>query len=1336
MLTTKMNGQEPRFDRFDISNGLSQNNINGLVIDDQGNVWAGTLDGLNRYNGYDFEVFKPEAGDKGQIAGNHITAMGKGLDGDVWITARGGVLNQYDADAKSFRQIEDSVFQKAGVSPSENLVQANDSLLLFSDDVQVGILNVHQETCSVFEAEGTISGIAVHDENVLIYGGFGIRRYAFNDLKNQSSFHTSLDSINVACYHLEYSGDKWFAVTGSGISQFSAGFEEEERIVSFGEAGFSSIVPENINSFAVRGSTFWIGGDDLLMRITQNEGKYEAEQFTYDPENDYSFKGHHVTDLQFDEIGNLWIGTLKNGLNHFNYEKNLFSHYSWSPQALISPDADPVRAICRTREGDIWLGFDRQGVAIITSSGKHRYFRNFYTDEGEQEAINNVRTIYEDSDGNIWIGESDQLCIYNPSRDRLEAVDARFSWDWPYRCYSVKELEPGTVTFTARLRLGFLDLETGVLDVLSLEEETQDFGPGTVRDFVRDRYGHLWLAKDENGLWRTDANGKFQHIRKENYGLSDNKAYCMLADGDSLWIGTNSGLNLFSISGDSIVNKYFEEDGLSNNIVYSLYQDGEGHLWMSTNRGISRFSPERERFKTYLANDFFMDDAHFVDDAGNIYYGGYTGIVGFHPDDIRMEEFDVDVSLEEFRLFNQPVYPGDSVGGSVLFDRPLNEAGELRLKHHQNSFSIDFNAYPFDYPNHNRYRYRLTGLQDEWIYSEGSTRRASYAAVPPGEYTFMVQAAPFQQEFGPVAELDITVVPPFWQTTWFKLLLLLFLTGVVFAGYQIRSRQIRKRNLLLKTRVEEQTRELKNQNRKIVGMSEQLHRADQSKLRFFTNVSHDFRTPLTLILAHLDHLENNRAVAVKAIRDNALRLLRLINQLIDLRKLDQDQLKLTVSRFDLVAFTSVIVDAFRALARQKEIDLVLHTSSGELYVWLDKDKMEKILYNLLANAIKYTPAGKSVFVSVSGKEDHVEIEIEDEGIGVPPGKLEHIFDRFYRSGNGKNLAPGDGIGLSIVKGFTEIQKGTVISESGRGQGSKFKLTFPLGKHHFQETELGDPDAGNPLPEGSYEIKDQIETPGDSDLPSLAGFIGQRILVVEDNTDLSHFLKMTLEVYFKVQTATNGREALNFMQDFKPDVIISDIMMPVMDGIEFCKHVKADIQTSHVPFILLTAKVDTETHVEGFEQGVDDYIEKPFNTRVLLARLKALLENREKLKRHFEERAGNPSFDGALSDTDKAFISEVDRIINEQYTDPRFNVEKLSNLMFMSRSSFYRKFSDLTGMSAADYIRKIRLRKAAAILKQGNTPISQISEYVGFQSVAHFRKCFKSEFGTTPGAWVK
>jgi signal transduction histidine kinase/DNA-binding response OmpR family regulator/ligand-binding sensor domain-containing protein len=1152
--------QTPRFDHFDISKGLSQNNINGLVIDNKGNIWAGTLDGLNKYNGYEFEVFKPQAQGEGGISGNHLIEMGKGINGDIWITTRDGVLNQYQSSLQKFRHFENEIFSSKGIIPENNIVQ---------------------------------------------------------------------------------------------------------------------------------------------------------------------FKGYNVTHLQFDELGNLWIDTQKNGINHFNYKKNQFLHYNWNATSLSRPDADPVRAICHRRNGHLWLGFDRNGVGIISPNGEQQFFSHYTTKTGNLNPINNVRSIFEDSEGNLWIGASNELCIFNEKLQQIEALNYRHNWQWPYHSYVLKEFEQGTLTITSNESIGLVDIKSMSLKANITLTNNDHFVPGSIRDIILDKKGHYWIAKNENGIIRAiNWDEPFQVVQKQSHELTDNKVYCMLANGDSIWISTNSGLNLYSLKKEKIIKQYFERDGLCNNIVYSVHRDDSGIMWMSTNRGISRLNPKSENLKTYLPNDFFMDDAHFVDKEGRIFFGGYSGVVAFYPKDIKPLNVAARTTLENFKLFNQQILPGDTINKRVLLHKPVNQTPGIKLKHHENSFSFQFNAYPFEVSNQHIFRYRLSGIQEEWSTTHGMSRIANYTAIPPGNYIFEVQATFSQSNYGPLKKITIEIIPPFWQTIWFKVALILITIIAVFTGYHFRLQQIRKRNIFLKNQIEEQTRELRNRNKQIVEISEKLHEADQSKLRFFTNISHDFRTPLTLILAHIDNLDAAKNKAKKTIRNNALRLLSLVNQLIDLRKLEQGELALSVSEINIVAFTSEIVESFQILATKQEINLRFYSDVRKLDVWLDKDKIEKILNNLLSNALKYTPAGQSVMVTISENENDFSLSVEDTGIGMSEEEQQKIFERFYRTGKGQQNATGHGIGLPIVKGLTELQQGKISMKSEIDKGTKFTLSFSKGKMHYKKEDL------------KTEITEEIQIQNIKTTRAIKDFYRpgvKNILLVEDNDELSDYLKDLLDQWFNVKVAGNGRDAIKIMEGYRPELIISDVMMPVMDGIEFCHTVKADVRSSHIPFIILSARTDAETHIEGFELGADDYIEKPFDSKIFLKRVQALLDNREKIKEHIESTSSLQLNTKNLLQKDRVFFETTNRIIDSRLSEAGFNIEKLSNQMNMSRSTFYRKFKTLTGLSAAEYLRSMRLRKALKHLKEG-IPVSQVAELVGFQSIAHFRKCFKDEFGKTPGNW--
>lgn len=1300
-----------RFDYFDISTGLSQNNINAMEFDDLGNLWVGTLDGLNRFNGYSFEIIKPGRSIRGQLSGNHIVALGKGLNGNMWIATRDGNLNYYNASRNQYEIIPKTSFDQFNLSQTRSILQLNDSVLFFYNYSVVGIWEMQKEQLFTFQIHGDIKGIKAIDGKVLVYGDFGIQQ-----IVNENNEYAFRSLNTIPCYSINIFEGQHYVLNANGIESFNSDFEIIARLVDRDLFHRNHIDFNQINDMVFDGESFWIGGYDFLGCFCNENGNCYFQQFTYNQQVSHSFKGYAVTKLSVDKAGNVWIGTSKNGINLVNRRKNQFDFHEWDKQKLLDAESNPVRAICRTKSGELWLGFDRKGIGVVYPNGKQAYFSHYYKINGEAEEITNVRIIFEDSKNNLWIGEGNNLCCFNRKKERVETIDQHFNFAWPYRCYSVKELEYGTVTISSPLNVGFVNLENKQVSNISAQYINE-----SIRDFVQDKYRNFWIAKNDRGLLKIDyPNLENTAINHENFGLSDNKVYCLAISGDSLWVGTNSGLNLIDLKTNKVINQYFEEDGLCNNIVYSINFDKNRNLWMSTNRGIAHFIVRENQFRTFLSNDYFMDDAHFVDQKGTIYYGGYTGVVSFNPEQIKDEIIATSLKIESLSIFNKPVYPGDTLEGRVILQQPLWLTKNIKLHHRLNNIGFVFNAYPFQIPNTSRFRYRMLGLQEQWI-EAGKERSANYTKVPPGEYRFQVQTASDQMGFGPSSELKISIIPPFWMTIWFKVLVLLILALSIIFIFINRIKQIKSRNEWLNQKVDEQTAELRKQNRTILKISEELQQANESKLRFFTNISHEFRTPLTIILGHIETLEHQSKNAVNAIRKNALRLLQLIDQTIDLRKMDQEKLNISCSKFDLVNFVYEITQSIEVVAQQKNVKILYNNQTPPISVCLDIDMMEKILYNLLSNAIKFSLPNQTIKVEIETLHNQVKICITDQGVGISEDDLVHIFDRFYRVEKGNQSISGYGIGLALVKGLVETQKGRIDVKSELNKGTTFTIVLPLTAGVAVKSSN----------ERTANFHELFPTQDSINAYEQEIISGKKILIVEDNPDLLEFLSGILSKNYNIKTANNGSDALEQLQHFTPDLIVSDIMMPVMDGLTFCSEVKSAMATSHIPFILLTAKTGIDDKIEGFEMGIDDYIEKPFNSKVLISRINALLTNRQKLIDQYLNTAKAIPMPDYISTKDREFLQRIDGIISSMLNNTAFSVELLSEKLNMSRASFYRKFTELTGNSPADYVRKVRLRNAHQLLKTTNFSVTEISEKSGFQSVGHFRKSFKNEFGKTP-----
>ncbi|NOU61311.1 hybrid sensor histidine kinase/response regulator transcription factor [Marinifilum caeruleilacunae] len=1319
--------QNVKFDHFDISNELSQNNIIDLIVDDIGYVWVGTLEGLNRFDGYKFKVFKSFPKKNGNISGSEIVSLGKSINGNIWVITKNGGLNYFNHKFERFETFPFSLFKNFNIENVNSIVEISPDEIWIAEENMLGVFNKSTLNFSYKKLPFSIDCmIKLPNSKLLMSGENGI--YEANRVQvTADSCSIELDKLySNPVYKLAVNNDSTIiGITKTKILQWKNIKNIPQTLFSFSDVNLPNVSFNNlIRDVIVKENDIWIGGDYPLVKININK-EIKVSIYKNEKDNPSSFKGHVARKLAFDKNNNLWIGTTKHGINLLEKKKNQFKHYHLKETPENAMNFDPVRCICKTRSGDLWFALDRFGVGVQHPNGEQELYLHFY-EQNKVRDLRRVRSIFEDSAGNIWVGDSNGMGIFNPYSDRIESIHFKYGWEWPYLCYSIKEFENGLLTLTGKPNLiGVINLKTNNLNTFPFSKNNVSLS-GTIRDITQDRYHNTWVGSNKGIIKISYPDFNYSKIDYNSNGILGNKVYSIHSKGDSLWIGTNNGLGIFSISQNKTVKTFLEDDGLVDNIIYSIYSDSKNKVWISTNNGISCFNEEHQKFTNYLENNYFMDDAHFQHKNGELFYGGYNGIVSFKPEEVAPEQNIGKPFYEKLYLFNKLVNPLDTIDNNIILKNSLSQTNQISLTYRQNSLSISFNAFPYSYPNSNRFRYKLIGFQENWSYSMGTNSLVTYTSLPPGNYELHLCVSSDNQYWSEAKILSIEIIPPIWKQFWFKIavIALLLLLAVLF--YFRRIANIKKHNLILKKRVEEQTSELRRQKNEIEEIAEKLHEADEAKLRFFTNISHEFRTPLTLILGHLDQSNGKlKHSNSKAIKNNALRLLMLVNQLIDIRKVDQNQMQLSINQIDIVNLTKEIVESFQVVANKKNIDLQFLSTSKNISMWLDVDKMNKILYNLISNAIKYTPKNKWIVVSIADQYEHIELTVSDKGIGIPSEDIEYIFDRFYR-GKGKNIE-GHGIGLSLVKNLVEIQKGAISVKSMIHKGSEFKLIFKKGKGHFSPDNIVT-DSYQQFETEKYEDIQEEWQPFNP---------GVDLMVVEDNIDLSDFLKSILSKYYNVITATNGKEAIELLKNNTPELIISDIMMPEMDGITFCKYLKQNIYTSHIPIILLTAKNSLDTKFESFELGIDGFIEKPFNAKLLLLRINAILENRERFKRQYIEHGSQiESIKNKPSSTDKLFWSRITGIIDTNYSLPEFSVDEMSIKMNMSRASFYRKFKGLTGISPGDYLRKCRLKKAHTMLLEDNISISKVSLEVGFQSVSHFRKCFKEEYGSTPSEYRK
>jgi signal transduction histidine kinase/DNA-binding response OmpR family regulator len=891
------------------------------------------------------------------------------------------------------------------------------------------------------------------------------------------------------------------------------------------------------------------------------------------------------------------------------------------------------------------------------------------------------------------------------------------------------------------------------------------------------------FARDEEEFTRYLSNPS------DSNTLSDNAVYVIYEDTliarNTLWIGTRNGLNRFDVEHETFT-RYTEQNGLPNNTIAGILSDRRGNLWISTFHGLAKlvlspanggvnsaegFDPRIETFRNYHPSDGlqsyeFNQRACYEGKDGTLYFGGINGLNFFHPDSIRDNPHVPPVMLTDFQIFNNSVKPRS--------DAPLKQSisitEQITLSYKHSVFSFEFAALDYTAPERNQYAYKLEGFNDKWI-DLGTRRFVTFTNLDPGEYVLRVKGSNNDgvwNEDG--ASLKIIISPPPWKTWWAYTLYVLFGLGLVYVFRRFEMSKIKLAHDLKLQRLEAQ----------------KLHEVDQIKSRFFANISHEFRTPLTLILGPLERLlagdwQGNPHEQYGLMHRSAKRLLHLINQLLDLSKLEEGSMPLRAKPENLIHLLKFIVASFASLAERKQILLRLDASAlpksdgsevEPLVVYLDRDKFEKCMNNLLANAIKFTPAGGevSVAVAVAGGSDQngdgrgekgegrrvmgekrlspiafrpshftfVQIAIKDTGIGIPADQLDKIFDRFYqvadeRTSTHTHKREGTGIGLALTKELIELHRGKIHVESELGKGSTFIVRLPLGKEHLKPEEIVEASDQSSVASDQLPVSG-VEHPASSIQDQASCDEQQVILIVEDNLDMRVHIRDLLHQSYRIIDAGDGTEGLEKAAAAIPDLIISDVMMPEMDGFEFCRRIKTDERTSHIPVILLTARASERSKLEGLETGADDYLTKPFNANELRIRANNLIEQRRQLRERFSREVTLQPKDIAITTADELFLQRVMAIIDKHLSDPDFSVEAFAQEFRMSRVQLHRKIKALTDQSPREFIRTLRLRAAAKLLEQGKFTVTEIAYEVGFNNLSYFAKCFREEFGVLPSEY--
>lgn len=852
-----------------------------------------------------------------------------------------------------------------------------------------------------------------------------------------------------------------------------------------------------------------------------------------------------------------------------------------------------------------------------------------------------------------------------------------------------------------------------------------------------------------NGDFKNPEDAVFHHyqrIQDDMYSLSNNDVHWILSTGKKeLYLATfGGGLNkLQSIGedGSAVFKSYCVEDGLPSDILLSIREDNKGNLWMSTENGISKFIPEEERFENYADKHLssrlrFSEAASLYTSWGNLMYGTSEGIFLFKPDSLRKSTYVPPLVFSKLLISNEDVTPGEN---SVL-QRSLDDTRRLKLSHKENIFTIQFAALDYTDPSEIQYAYILEGFEKSWNYV-GKQRMATYTNLPKGDYVFKVRSTNAEGVWTENTRLlDIEVLPSFWETPFAYFLYVLFVLLIIVTAVYILFTIYR----------------LKHE----VSVEQQM---TNMKLRFFTDISHELRTPLTLISGPVEYVLSNKRLPadvreqLQVVERNTNRMLHLINQILDFRKIQNRKMKMQVQRVDVVAFTRKVMENFDSVAEEHRIDFLFETEKPGLYLWIDADKYEKIIFNLLSNAFKYTPNGKMIKVFIHEDKDTVSIGVQDQGIGIAENKKKSIFVRFENMVDRNLFNPSTGIGLSLVKELVEMHKALISVDSKLGEGSCFKIDFQKGKEHYDDSvEFMQDDATVCLEVQRQQTEETVspqseterEAQENEDMATSKGLM----LLVEDNAELRIFLRSIFSPEYRIVEAADGMEGCDKALKLLPDIIISDVMMPEKDGIAMTRELRADMTTSHIPIVLLTAKSSIESKLEGLEYGADDYITKPFSATYLKARVKNLLVQRQKLQMLYRQdlmSAGmaipvsdeqtekcltdNPESDKSpvMSPNDRKFMDRLVEFMEKNMDNGELIVDDFVHELAVSRSVFFKKLKTLTGLAPIEFIKEMRINRAVQLIETGEYSMTQISYMVGINDPRYFSKCFKQKMGMTP-----
>lgn len=1313
---------------LDMKQGLSNNYVVSIAQDKRGVLWFATEEGLNKFDGINFFAFyKNENNGSPSISGNELNCVfDDPQDPILWIGTQRNGLNAYNYANNTF-----TIYRHDPNNPESlitdditQIIAANDSNLFISTywrgieylDKKTGkFTHYNSQTVPGFPNNG-IWSIENGEDGILYIGhaenGFSILSTKDKTIKNfthDPNDPNSLPSNEVGSICRDHNGNIWVG-TGKGLALFNP---ETEKFIRFNDKNQN--LSYRIHTIRqLNGNQLWIGmefGGIVIMDLSQHIFHSPEQCQLTVIKNDRGLSQLSIRGLFQDSFGNIWAGSWGEGIKFINPNPPLFSLYQYSP----FPSSDDrltgktVTSVCSDHSGNLWIGLS-EGEINLFNKGKRIKRYNHSNNKLPKVPI---QTSMCDTKGGLWFGIFyGGILYYDTQTDSFRQIFPPAQSHADVRVFH--EDKEGNIWISTSEGIYLIDRDTQ--KVKAHYGATNDL----VRCVVKDSEGQLWVGYFGGGLGIYDKSFNVLAYFNVASQFPSNTLNALYEDSKGrMWAATGDGLVCFPSLKKREYKVYRREDGLANTHIQAINEDKEGNIWVSTNKGISCLSNDGNTLYNYdqhdnLPSSNFNRNCTTTDSSGRIYFGSIDGLCYFDPK-LVLQKRQSPPAFINYLVVHEP---SENIENSFT-DIPLNGKKSIELEHWQNSFTVAFNIRNYALTDQVEYAYMLKGLENAW-YTVTDIRNLTFRNLSPGKYQLQIKTRMRNQEWSDNATtLDIHIAPPLWLTWWAKSIYSILVISVLSILFYIYKKRLDAETLY---KIEKQNLQHEQE-------------LNNERLRFYTNITHELRTPLTLILGPLEDMQKDNSLSAKdaqkltVIHQSAIRLLNLINQILEFRKTETQNRKLCVIRGNIVPVIYEIGLKYKELNRKPEVEIKLDIQNENITMYFDVEMIKSILDNLISNAIKYTEKG-SITIGIRLTEragvSYTQFWVSDTGYGIHPDALPHIFERYYQEG-GKHQASGTGIGLALVNSFVKLHEGEISVESKPDMGSTFCVSlltdnfYPNALH--TDAQLHEED----------KVAEQEPEPNADERPIL--------LVVEDNQDIRDYIAESFSEHFDVRTAANGKEGRDIALKIIPDIIVSDIMMPVMDGNEMCRALKSDVRTSHIPIILLTAKDSLHDKEEGYAVGADSYLTKPFSASLLHSRIENLIQNRRILSEHFRSKSGEaPSKSAAVMESlnklDNEFIHKINELIEARLSSDKIDVGYLSDKMCMSSSTLYRKMKALTGMSANEYVRKMKMKYAEQFLLEGKYTISEIAAKVGINNLFYFRQCFKEEYGVIPSEYLK